>query len=151
MSKRKKRNKIDKGGLDLMKPINIEMFGSADDPCFGKMYSPIASECQKCGDCEICAIVTAQKGAVTKRISFESKHALKDLEEVDQEIKKALSNIIITNKITDWKEILKQIKKRFKFKELIEASAAVRKILPTIKNLKLIKKNGKRFVRVIKT
>lgn len=44
--------------IDIMKPIIFENLGSADDPCFGKHYSIKAQECKRCGDADICAIVS---------------------------------------------------------------------------------------------
>lgn len=65
--------------VDLLQPITIEQLGTKKDPCFGKLYSISAPECQRCGDCELCAIVMGQKNHI-KRAKEEKKNAYKDLE-----------------------------------------------------------------------
>jgi hypothetical protein len=145
---RKRRNKIDKTKIDFMKPVDITMFGSKDDPCFGKLYSPTASECQRCGDCEICAIVTAQKAKVI-RTKVEEKSSFKDLEEVDIEVKRSVKNLVITNKITSYKEVVILIKKKFKYKQLEEAKTKTKNAIKALK-YKIIKKDGKRYIRINK-
>jgi hypothetical protein len=78
-SKRKRRNKIDKDKVDTLVPIDISIFGSEDDPCFGKLYDPTAKECGMCGDSSICAIVSAQNQH-SKRALVEKKTSFKDIE-----------------------------------------------------------------------
>jgi hypothetical protein len=97
--KRKPRNKIMKTKPDLSIPISIELLGGDDDPCFGKYFDPRASECQRCGDSEICAIAMGQRNHVL-RDSIESKKSFKDLEELD------------IPKPTDLKVIRKSIRNR---------------------------------------
>lgn len=63
---REKRDKIDKSGIDMMSPIDITIFGSENDPCFGRLNEPSNSVCQRCGDSEICAIVQNQKLHATR-------------------------------------------------------------------------------------
>lgn len=46
--------------LDFSTPIDITLFGTSKDPCFGKLYDATQSECKQCGDCEACAIVQSQ-------------------------------------------------------------------------------------------
>jgi hypothetical protein len=58
MPKREPRNTKKKP--DIMKPFDVSMFGTDDDPCFGKHYDIQAPECASCGDREICSIVLAQ-------------------------------------------------------------------------------------------
>lgn len=65
--------------VDLLTPITIDQLGTKDDPCFGKHYSITAPECQRCGDCELCAIVMGQKNHI-KRAKEEKKNSYKDLE-----------------------------------------------------------------------
>lgn len=82
--------------VDLLKPVTIEQLGTKDDPCFGKHYSISAPECQRCGDCELCAIVVGQKNHI-KRAKEEKKGAFKDTEKP---------------KVLDKKEVRKRIKAR---------------------------------------
>lgn len=60
MSSRESREVLvaDKSNEDfLLKGFDAKKFGSANDPCFGKLYSIKASECQNCGDSEFCSVV----------------------------------------------------------------------------------------------
>lgn len=79
MAKRKKRDEITLSDKQMLKPLNIEEFGSDKDPCFGKLYNLTTPECKRCGDSEICAIVYAQKMNIT-RDNIESKERFKDIE-----------------------------------------------------------------------
>lgn len=146
MEKRKKRNKIDKSKVDMMKPIvDIGIFGSENDPCFGKLFSLDANECQRCGDNEICAIVTAQKNKV-RRENVESKGSFKDLEEVDIFIHNSLKNLVITNNITRLKELIQRIQKEYLFKTPEETKAAIQRVIKNSKKLKAKKKDGKWYI-----
>lgn len=91
MNKRKARKKEVKKDLDLMKPLQFDKLGSADDPCFGKLHNPTVTECQSCGDAEICAIVFAQRQHKV-RGKIESEKSFKDLQ-----------NLTCT-----WKDVLKK-------------------------------------------
>jgi len=66
--------------VDMFAPLNIEILGSANDPCFGKLFNPGAEECQRCGDSEICSAVMGQASHI-QRAQIESKSNFKDLEE----------------------------------------------------------------------
>jgi len=79
MSKRKKRNEIHLTDKEMLKPIDIELFGSEDDPCFGKLYKLSTPECKRCGDSEICATVMGQRLNV-KRKGIEENNRFKDIE-----------------------------------------------------------------------
>jgi len=81
--KRKSRDKIDKGKINMMKPIPFELLGTADDPCFAQHHDVTASACQECGDAEICAIATAQKLHLTRK-AIEAKQPFKDIKEEPQ-------------------------------------------------------------------
>jgi hypothetical protein len=83
MKKRKPRSREVKKKHDLMKPLDITVFGSQDDPCFGKLHSVKAKECQRCGDAEICSIVCQQRLALKR--SKEGKD-FKDIEEPNMDI-----------------------------------------------------------------
>lgn len=106
--KRKARTKLIKT-VDTLKPITIMDLGSEDDPCFGKHFSPLASECNRCGDSELCAIKMGQSNHKV-RSKIEKKQAFKDIEEQD-----------IPEPSRD--EIRKKIKLRIR--ELIKLSGAV--------------------------
>jgi hypothetical protein len=68
--------------IDRMEPFNYEQLGTPDDPCFGKHFSLRAKECKKCGDCEICQIVTSQQ-MLTEIKQVEGKKRFKDVEEAE--------------------------------------------------------------------
>src|SRR5688500_14959205 len=128
---RKRQDKIDKTKIDFMKPIDINIFGGQDDPCFGKLYSPAAKECSVCGDSEICAIVCSQKSKLI-RGKLEEKHAFKDLEEVDIAVQKVVKNIVKTNKITRFIEVLGLLRKKIKYTTKEEAETALRKAIKSL-------------------
>lgn len=66
--------------LDRMVPFNYEQLGTKDDPCFGKGFNLKAKECKKCGDCEVCSIVTSQQ--MLKSVALQEKtNSFKDIEE----------------------------------------------------------------------
>ena len=75
----------------LLYPFDVMKFGTADDPCFGKLYDLTSEECQNCGDHEVCAIAFVRKLG-SKRIQAELDTHAKDLEidqlELDMDIKK---------------------------------------------------------------
>ena len=79
MAKREIRDKINLSEEDMLKPLDIEKFGSDSDPCFGKLYSLSAPECKRCGDSEICGTIFAQR-LNGKREIIESTKRFKDIE-----------------------------------------------------------------------
>lgn len=81
-TKRKPRKDKVKLIKDLTIPIPIELLGTEDDPCFGKLHDPRADECKRCGDREICAISMGQVNNM-KRLLVEKSGNFKDLEELD--------------------------------------------------------------------
>jgi len=136
--------------IDLTKPIiDVFSFGSKDDPCFGKLYSPSAKECNRCGDNELCIIAMAQK-AKTKRAKIKEKAPLKDEEEVSIEVNNALKNFVITNKIKLFIKVAKLIQKKFGLETLEESKALIRATISELKTFKIKKINGKRFLTPIK-
>lgn len=65
-----------------MKPIDISIIGTNKDPCFGKHHSIKAIECQRCGDVEVCAIISSQQ--IHKEIAKAEKVGrFKDMEEAE--------------------------------------------------------------------
>lgn len=81
MAKQKARKKLSKK-VDLtvpLAPIDVEAFGTDDDPCFGKLHDMTQDECKRCGDNSICQIVFNQ--ATEKlRANEEKTSRFKDLE-----------------------------------------------------------------------
>lgn len=144
---RKARNKVDKEKVDFMKPVlitDINILGSVDDPCFGKLYSLDATECNRCGDNEICAIVTAQLNHA-RRSKIESKGAYKDLEEVDNEIEGFLKNLVVTNKITRLKELIPRVAKKFQYLPE-DTKEIIKRVVQNSKHLTVKKQDGKLFI-----
>lgn len=101
-SKRKSREEINKEDIDLLKPINISLLGSDEDPCFGKLHDLVAKECRSCGDSEFCAIVKAQ-GLHKERLDIESNQRFKDIEEADSDMVNKKEEAIAL--IKDYKEM----------------------------------------------
>lgn len=80
--KRKKRKTLAKSNIDIMKPVDLSVVGTENDPCFGKHHDATAPECQRCGDSEFCQIATMNR-LKSKRLKLEAKNSYKDLEEAD--------------------------------------------------------------------
>ena len=105
--------------LDLTLPIKADQLGSDDDPCFGT-HDIKAEECKRCGDYEVCAIVTIQKmnRAATKQ---EGKAKFKDIEETEliQSQNKSIATVMTKRAKKNagkWLSISKLIEKfRIKF------------------------------------
>lgn len=112
---RKPRNKQQKQ-LDLLYPIDITKLGSQEDPCFGKHFLPSCSECQRCGDAELCQIVISQK-LHTKRGKIEKEGKFKDMEEKEiydsmptvLDIKKEVRSIIRRHKKISFDSVVKDV------------------------------------------
>lgn len=137
---------------NIMQPLvgkDLFSFGSADDPCFGKEYSTKAPECRECGDNEICAIAMAQK-AKLKRQKMSKEQSFMDEEDTDIDVINALKNLVITNRITYLKEVCKHIKKKFGSKDLLAAKALVKKAIKSDKTFKIIKTDGKSYIKAVK-
>ena len=98
---RKPRSKIIKTKPDLGIPIPMELLGTDEDPCFGKLFDPRVDECKRCGDSEICAIAMGQKNHLLRK-GIEEDKAFKDLEELEIKPTK------------DKKEIRRLVKKRIR-------------------------------------
>lgn len=155
--KRKKRNKIDKKTLDFMKPITIDKFGTEEDPCFGKFYSPDAKECNVCGDSEVCMIIQAQKQNAV-RLKIESKGNYMDLEETEipmEELHKYLKGLFKKrgkNRLK-YSYLCKVIKSKFDPNSLLNLSDIRRTLKSCIKTMggfKLVKSNGIKYIKKLK-
>ncbi len=79
MAKREAKKKSRIKEEEFLKPIDITKFGTDDDPCFGKHYNLAESECRRCGDQSLCAIVFGQKLHL-ERGKIEKDSKFKDLE-----------------------------------------------------------------------
>lgn len=83
----------------FVEPIDPLKFGSADDPCFGKLYDLTTPECKSCGDIELCAIAKSQ-GLRLQRLNMEKLQAFKDLTMQPDEKEDALRKWLLENKET---------------------------------------------------
>ncbi len=79
-AKREPRLKVEKKELDFSIPMMD--LGTEGDPCFGKLHSLEASECQECGDQQACQIMMAQR-LNKKRIGVSTDKNFLDEEEVN--------------------------------------------------------------------
>lgn len=104
-TKRKARKKL-APKVDVTVPVSIDIIGSKDDPCFGKLNDPRHPICMRCGDIEICAIAMSQMTAV-KRLALEKKEDFKDIEE---------TKIKPPDRLIQKKEIKGRIKEMIKLK-----------------------------------
>jgi TPP-dependent pyruvate/acetoin dehydrogenase alpha subunit len=82
---RKPKEKTDLKKYDLSKPL-IEIIGSDEDPCFGD-HLPTDSACKRCGDVELCSIVTAQK-LRAERTKLSKTNTYRDEEDEDLMVKR---------------------------------------------------------------
>lgn len=101
--------------LDVTIPFKYKDLGSANDPCFGKLYSIKAKECKLCGDCEACAVVTSQKGFIESITKQNAKQPFLDIQEgelIDSQNKQMLTYI--------QKKVKKSQTKQFSIKKLVE-------------------------------
>lgn len=80
-SKRKPRKDLTKQDLDILVPLDLDIIGGEDDPCFGKLNDPGNATCRLCGDFEYCAMVMANKNHF-KRAKLHEEGSYKDIEEV---------------------------------------------------------------------
>lgn len=125
--------------IDRMQPINFKELGGTNDPCFGKHYDLKAKECKKCGDCEICAIVSGQKNFIKQIAKQEDENEFKDLGEAE----------LIADQN---KEIAKKLKSKVKANP--DKWCKIEKIIPIfVKQFNLLPKEDYQYVkqRIIKT
>lgn len=111
---RKARNKESKK-LDLLKPINLMAITPENDPCFGKLHDPQHATCRRCGDSEICSIAKGQLNH-SKRAKVEEVSNFMDIEEegidnlsLNKKIRKAIKNIVSTNKAIKKTQLKEQV------------------------------------------
>lgn len=153
MAKRKAHKQTTK--VDFMKPINITVFGTEDDPCFGKHWSPKAPECNRCGDSELCSVIVSQNMNV-KRQKLEAKGNFMDVEESKtinmEDVEKAIIRHIKTHGDISLIECYKLIRQQFDKKKLLEShriKSIAKKIIQGSLDLKTYKKQNKRFIKVL--
>lgn len=138
--------------VDIMKPITIELFGSEDDPCFGKHHDPAVKECKSCGDQELCAIVQAQRMHKVRDTEVK-KYPVKDLEEPNMDLK-SIEQFVLTNLKKgprSFEELWKEGYKFFSKYEKVNKDKAKEMFLNYCKRsvkLKRIMKNGKKFLKL---
>ena len=70
----------------LAVPFNIDLIGTDNDPCFGKLYDMTTNECQQCGDSEFCALAM-MKNLKSRRDKLEKKQNFKDIDSKEVEEK----------------------------------------------------------------
>ena len=97
---------------NILKPLNIDMIGSNDDPCFGKEYDLSTEECKICGDSELCCIKFASLMGKTRK-ELEENNKYKDLE-VNIDIKSLKRDIRIAKRKGDLKkDIIDKIQSKY--------------------------------------
>lgn len=75
--KTRKARKTELADLDTLKPLDLTVVGTVDDPCFGKLHDATAKACKNCGDSDICQIVMGQLNHVSRKAE-ESKSKIID-------------------------------------------------------------------------
>ena len=104
--------------FDISKPI-IEVLGTEDDPCFGH-HLVTDSSCKKCGDSELCAVITAQKQS-TERKKLSKDNTYRDDEEeviMKERDKKINKTIRVGVKMgNNDKKLIKKLKSRYNLSE----------------------------------
>lgn len=151
---RKKRDKIDKSGIDLMQPIDITIFGSENDPCFGKLNDPANSICQRCGDSEICQIVQSQKLHATREKQSKTTK-FKDEEEPFLELRTMERFIVDTLKGENPMRFGKLKKLAIRYFSTMDKTTpekiteVLMKYLSKTDKVKKIKKQEKRYLKLI--
>ncbi|MAO08040.1 MAG: hypothetical protein CL596_04935 [Alteromonas sp.] len=115
MAKKKRKPRKATKGVDILKPIDINKFGTKDDPCFGKEYDLSTDECSRCGDSELCAAVFGQTTLKKTRDKVESKNRFKDKELFEDDKNPALTKWVRDKKEEGLKrsEIIKKAKATF--------------------------------------
>lgn len=113
-AKRKQRLKVEKKELDFSIPMMD--LGTEGDPCFGKLHSLEASECQECGDQQACQIMMAQR-LNKKRIAVSADKNFLDEDEVNV-IKLSILEVFIhellkPDKSISLKNVLVKVDSRF--------------------------------------
>ena len=118
---RTSREEIDPDEVDITKPFDVELLGSAEDPCFGELWDPVAPECKLCGDNEFCAVVFQQN---RKKLRKKEEKTLRLIEHDDIERTTFAKKML---KKYDPKKARLKVKKKFKLtaeqaKNIIDAA-----------------------------
>lgn len=156
MIKRQKRDKISKKELDMTKPLDISKIGTKEDPCFGKHHDPSVSECQRCGDIEICSILSSQRLHIVREIQEKEKR-FKDIEKLETKKVKTINQVIldklqsIPKKRLSLRSIAKFIKdntKEHNQSDILLICKAIRKMVKSSSLFELIKIQDKTFIKI---
>lgn len=143
--------------FDPQVPVNIDVIGTKDDPCFGKLYEPKAEECAGCGDSELCAILCMHNNT-KERKSLNSK--FKDTEK-STKVKDSFMSSTQLAKLVEKKAKKKDLKvsatirslqKKYDPQKLLprnRISELLRYAVKSSKKLKTVKKDGKRIIRYV--
>jgi len=151
---REPRTKIEKKELNFSIPLMS--LGSMDDPCFGKLHSLEAPECNECGDNQACQIMMSQK-LHGKRKAIGDRQEFLDKQE-DDIIKLSILEVFIydllkPDKIWDVKKLMISVNERFNPDGRLESKVVLKYVRMSInmsKRLKSFKTNGKRYITLKK-
>lgn len=114
MAKKRKPKKKATKGINTLEPIDLAKVGTADDPCFGKLYDLSTEECKRCGDSELCCTVFSQSMDKARK-KFEKSNRVKDMELTEPKVNEALAKWVKEKKDEGLKrsEVIKKAKKTF--------------------------------------
>lgn len=110
MGKNRREPRDTKDKPDLIIPIDLTIFGTENDPCFGKLHDLTAPECRQCGDSELCAIATSHANS-KKRFKLESQQSFKDMEDTEQDLKEKRVRRYINKRLEKGKTLNGSIKR----------------------------------------
>lgn len=155
-TKRKPRKKVEKVELDYSLPMmNL---GTDADPCFGKLHSLEAPECQECGDQQACQVMMAQRVS-KKRIAMGEDKAFLDREEEDiiklSILEIYLVGILSPDKVMSIPKVLEKVNNRFNTDKKLEDKKVIHFIKMAVTKSQKLKsfKNedtGKRYLTLKK-
>lgn len=145
--KRKPRTTLKLKEIDTMQPILFTDLGTDKDPCFGKHYSIAAAECKRCGDSDVCAILS--QNTMHKAIKSQEKdNRFKDVEEgqlIDEQNKslEKLLRVKGKKKPDEWLSLSKLIPKVIEKFNLTEKDQlhTLQRLIKAAQNAKGIKLN----------
>ncbi len=155
---REERNKVKKKNLDFSKPLDLTIFGTDQDPCFGKHHSPEAKECGMCGDAQVCAILVAQS-MHQKRNQLHAKQSFMDIEEQNVIRLPILEKFCIEllKKEPDYRltlqDVTRQMEKRFNANKAIPEqtlASLLRKVVSISTKLSMVKTTKNRYLKLKK-
>lgn len=148
---RKPRHKINTKNMDLLKPIDLTIFGGENDPCFSKHFDPKADACQRCGDSELCSIAMSQRAHLLRQRE-EAGMILRDLHEPKMTYHQYAESKLEANTKIDLIETCKGIRKDVLNKEKISLERIEEDLRAQIKRhstLKIVKIGETRYIKTI--